>query len=273
MRLVDTSGTIVAAYTYDPYGNILTATGDLAQINPLRYRGYYYDTELGMYYLNSRYYDPKVGRFINADDYVSTGQGILGNNMFAYCGNNPTARKDPDGDAFETALDVVSLAFSVAEVMANPADPWAWAGLSGDLVDVLLPFVGGLGESVRVLKATEALCDTAGNANDIAKAIETVATTGSAARKGKVGELLVGITTNSGKRHININNRIRIPDRVQDNVLTEVKNVSRISNTRQLRDFAKYADDNIMGKVLYVRPTTKVSSAVRKAGWEVRTLW
>ena len=70
----------------------------IANINPLRYRGYYYDTETGFYYLNSRYYDPETGRYINADGYVSTGQGILGNNMFAYCGNNPISRSDPNGN-------------------------------------------------------------------------------------------------------------------------------------------------------------------------------
>ncbi len=67
--------------------------------NPLRYRGYYYDRETGFYYLNSRYYDPKIGRFINADSYVSTGQGIVGYNMFAYCGNNPVNASDPMGES------------------------------------------------------------------------------------------------------------------------------------------------------------------------------
>ena len=56
-----------------------------------------YDRETGLYYLQSRYYDPEVGRFINADALVSTGQGILGNNMFAYCLNNPVCRKDIGG--------------------------------------------------------------------------------------------------------------------------------------------------------------------------------
>ena len=69
----------------------------IGQKNPLRYRGYYYDEETGFYYLQSRYYDPVVRRFINADGYVSTGQGILANNMFAYCGNNPVNRADPGG--------------------------------------------------------------------------------------------------------------------------------------------------------------------------------
>ena len=56
-----------------------------------------YDTETGFYYLQSRYYDPEIARFINADDFASTGQGILGHNMFAYCGNNPVNNKDSAG--------------------------------------------------------------------------------------------------------------------------------------------------------------------------------
>ena len=95
--LVNTSGAAVASYTYDPYGSILTSAGSLASVNPLRYRGYYYDAETGFYYLQSRYYDPALGRFINADSYASTGQGFLGYNMFAYCNNNPTHYSDESG--------------------------------------------------------------------------------------------------------------------------------------------------------------------------------
>ena len=104
LRMVDADGTVVANYRYDPYGNILAATGDLAEINPLRYRGYYYDSDSNLFYLNARYYDPQIGRFINADEYTSTGQGLLGNNMFAYCGNNPAINVDTSGNFFFTAL-------------------------------------------------------------------------------------------------------------------------------------------------------------------------
>ena len=76
----------------------------MANRNPIRYRGYYYDTESGLYYLNSRYYDPVTGRFVNADGYVSTGQDITGFNMFAYCGNNPVVRIDSSGQFFGSAL-------------------------------------------------------------------------------------------------------------------------------------------------------------------------
>ena len=103
--LISASGTRVVTYTYDAWGNPLTTTGSMAatlgEQNPLRYRGYVYDTETGLYYLQSRYYNPGWGRFINADGYASTGQGIIGNNMFAYCGNNPVKHLDPQGTFFK----------------------------------------------------------------------------------------------------------------------------------------------------------------------------
>ena len=82
-------GIIVAVYDYNAWGEVLFSSGWMAQHNPLRYRGKYFDNSTGLYYLQSRFYDPVVGRFINADGYVSTGQGILGFNMFTYCLNNP----------------------------------------------------------------------------------------------------------------------------------------------------------------------------------------
>lgn len=76
-------------------GGSLAST--LGKLNPFRYRSYVYDEETELYYLQSRYYDPEMGRFINADVFASTGQGLLGNNMFAYCGNNPVCFSDPSG--------------------------------------------------------------------------------------------------------------------------------------------------------------------------------
>ncbi len=88
----------VATYEYDAWGNV-SSSGRLAEINPLRYRGYYYDNETGFYYLQSRYYDPANRRFINADNYQSTGQGFVGTNMFAYCNNSPVDLYDQSGNA------------------------------------------------------------------------------------------------------------------------------------------------------------------------------
>ena len=100
VRIVDSSRNTVASYTYDPWGKIISSSGTLADINPLRYRGYYYDTETGFYYLQSRYYDPEIGRFINADSYASTDiVGLLSTNMFSYCENDPVNRSDHSGHA------------------------------------------------------------------------------------------------------------------------------------------------------------------------------
>ena len=102
--LVHTSGTAVVEYTYDAWGNILTTTGFMATTlgvhNPLRYRGYVYDAETGLYYASSRYYDPVVGRFLNADKiaYLGADGTLLSNNLFAYCINNPTNNVDQTGN-------------------------------------------------------------------------------------------------------------------------------------------------------------------------------
>ena len=96
--LLDENGVFVAQYTYNAWGEILDISGDMAAINPLRYRGYYYDTETGFYYLQSRYYDPMNHRFINADCYTSTdATDAISCNMFAYCCNNPVSLIDSSG--------------------------------------------------------------------------------------------------------------------------------------------------------------------------------
>ena len=100
--ITDAEGTIVAKYEYDEWGYVeyeLNYNGavNISEINPIRYRGYYYDSERGLYYLNSRYYDPFMCRFLNADGYVTTGQGVTSFNMFTYCLNNPVNMYDPNG--------------------------------------------------------------------------------------------------------------------------------------------------------------------------------
>ena len=94
----------VATYEYDAWGNIVSSSGRLAEINPLRYRGYYYDSETGFYYLQSRYYDPANRRFINADGLISFDCGFSGLNMYSYCGNCPVACSDPNGASFISDL-------------------------------------------------------------------------------------------------------------------------------------------------------------------------
>ena len=100
IRIIDLAGTEVASYVYDAWGNIKDTKGEptIREINPIRYRGYVYDTETSLYYLQSRYYDPFAGRFLNADIYCDTGTSTpLSTNMFAYCENNIINKIDPSG--------------------------------------------------------------------------------------------------------------------------------------------------------------------------------
>ena len=175
VQIVDGNGNTVVTYIYDAWGNMLYHYGshvdDIGKYNPFRYRGYVYDTETGLYYLNSRYYNPTWGRFVNADTaavvVASPDKANWDKNLFAYCDNNPISRKDDGGEFWETVFDVISLGVSVVEVCINPSDPWAWAGLIGDTID-LIPFVTGVGEVIRSIKTIDRATDTV----QIAKAID-----------------------------------------------------------------------------------------------------
>ena len=101
--IYNTSGTKVVTYKYTAWGVVIdsyceSGYEDVRRLNPFRYRGYYFDTETDFYYLQSRYYDPRTGRFINADGYVNANGDLQGFNMYAYCSNNPIMYVDPTGE-------------------------------------------------------------------------------------------------------------------------------------------------------------------------------
>ena len=107
IALADAStGKLAVTYTYDAWGKLVkledSTANSVGTQNPFRYRGYYYDTETGLYYLQSRYYDPDTGRFVNADTQLN--EGVLGYNMFAYCENNPVMREDSTGEIFKQII-------------------------------------------------------------------------------------------------------------------------------------------------------------------------
>ena len=125
-------GAAYGTYTYDAWGNVIAQSGTMAAVNPIRYRGYYYDSETGLYYLQSRYYDPQVKRFVNADGYASTGQRYIGYNMFAYCNNSPVSSAD------KTATSASDVAQAWTEGM------WWITLLDGPVPVMDLIYTGGI---------------------------------------------------------------------------------------------------------------------------------
>ena len=117
IALLNANGTLAASYNYGAWGNYSVHGADgkkttdatfIGHINPLRYRGYYYDRETRLYYLQSRYYDFANCRFINADTFATTdANGFLSANMFAYCENNPIMRTDEDGEIWHIVAGAV----------------------------------------------------------------------------------------------------------------------------------------------------------------------
>ena len=137
--LHDTEGKIVVSYSYDTWGNIVSITGSLkdsvGKKNPYRYRGYRYDEETGLYYLQSRYYNAEWGRFINADAAIGKIGKLEGNNLFQYCFNNPVNMSDESGQwpklskIFKaTAIVAACVAIVAACVVLAPAAAVAIVG-------------------------------------------------------------------------------------------------------------------------------------------------
>ena len=180
--IINDYGVTVVEYKYDAWGNILSTTGSLAStlgaVNPFRYRGYYYDTETGFYYLNSRYYDPQMGRFLNADGIIGANGGIMGYNMFAYCNNNPVHFYDPCGTEcicltkrvssrhvcendtepqketnpvkfiVKKKATKINRIVNIIEDMAKPVDMTASAGICASGTPSIISFSGQVGVSV-----------------------------------------------------------------------------------------------------------------------------
>ena len=163
---MDGSGNRVVEYTYDAWGKLISTTGTLASTlgadNPFRYRGYYYDTETGLYYLMTRYYDPEICRFISADVYMTTGQGVLGGNMFAYCLNNPILYSDTLGES--VTVCILGVTFTLVELLV--------IGVAVAVIaDILIN-----GEDALVMKAAEGVAEAVEAIAQIWQVVETIVT-------------------------------------------------------------------------------------------------
>ena len=157
----DEGGNVVAEYFYDAWGNILHEEGGMASVNPFRYRGYYYDTETGFYYLQTRYYDPTICRFINADNYelVATLSSVPGQlNMYAYCGNNPIMYTDETGEiAWKIIIGAIIGVVFGAWTAAMEGENIVAGAIIGGIGGALTGAVSTIGSSIAVQWGVNAL--------------------------------------------------------------------------------------------------------------------
>ncbi|HAY72528.1 MAG TPA: hypothetical protein DCY31_01515 [Ruminococcaceae bacterium] len=198
IQIYNASGVLVATYDYDAWGRVSENSTDkdtqnIAEINPIRYRGYYYDSETGMYYVNSRYYDPAVKRFVNSDDEllsVTSTQTVTNKNFFAYCDNNPVTRTDSEGEVWHIIIGAVigGISSAASAVITGKAEK------DLKLSQVLVSATFGA--------ATGALCaafPAAGVAISASSAaIESVTTDLIFNRDSSLGEIVIGAAVSAG---------------------------------------------------------------------------
>lgn len=254
VKIIDENKTVVATYEYDDWGKLLTSDADLtdiAELNPFRYRGYYYDTESGLYYLNSRYYDPETGRFINADAYVSTGFGIAGYNMFAYCIDNPIIYEDESGHSIDTAIDIANLVGDAVDLAANPGNPFSWFALAADVVSLILPGLTGGGKIIRFIAKSDDLADASKYADDVMDVSQSIK---SSLKTGKelhdtyslgLGDADVILNSSIKKITNGVSDSLLRPDGVDlnNNIIYELKPYNKISFNKALKQTQQYLSE------------------------------
>ena len=289
--IMNEAGYKVVSYTYDAWGNPYNPTyvyhsgvsaADRAnvELNPFRYRGYYYDSETGYYYLQTRYYNPDLGRFLNADSLINQ-SSILGYNSFAYCLNNPINMSDSTGHMpfflVTAAIGAVVGAIAGGIIAANN-DGNVWAGIgigaaAGALIGTgagmaigaalagsIAATTGAVASGGGVLMSTVAAGGAGAGAtfvannlsqaaNNIAPAAQTaVSKMQDVVAKGKAGEAASGIIKNTTRiSSLTGTASYRIPDGLDKGmkILSEVKNYSgTLSYTNQLKDFVMWSQAN-----------------------------
>ena len=261
IAITDKDAKVVAKYSYDAWG-VCTISQDssdcgIAAVNPFRYRGYYYDIEIGLYYLQSRYYNPTVGRFVNSDamEYIYYEGQNIGTNVFAYCENDPVNNMDPNGTFTLFACIIIGVIVgAVAGAVASKmiyGKVNGWWVLGGAVIGGVLGYFGGAFFGASGIKAG------------------TLASKISMSRVrwvGKIGEKLSRLPKNTKRiESLSKSAKYRIPDYLDkaNKIIGDVKNVKKLSYTNQLKDFMLYAEKYGYTYVIKIRKTTQLSSTLK----------
>ena len=268
--LIDKNGTEVVSYTYDTWGKPISIEGSLKDTvgvkNPYRYRGYRYDSETGLYYLNARYYNPELGRFINADAIGGEIGTVLSHNGFAYCMNNPVNMEDPSGNIAWWAVGAVigAIAGGIAGAVYSYKKTGSvdWRYVAGGAVGGALI---GAGVGYLVQAAYGAIVGAAATTGTIAT--EAAQRMENARTLGQQGEKAANIVKNTQRiPSLTQTANYRIPDALDKSkkVLIEIKNVKYQGLTNQIRDFSLWAQERCYDFILKTRPDTKISGPLKE---------
>lgn len=274
-HIVNNSGSVVAAYTYDTWGRLVSIkngsgtditynTTSIGYINPIRYRGYYYDNETGFYYLQSRYYDPMIGRFINADSQLNVGEGPLGCNLFAYCGNDPVNFIDTSGSipfmVITAAIGIVVGAIAGGIIAAISGGDVCAGIILGSLAGGLIGL--GAGALAGAMLAGSVVASTSAVVAGGSGLISTVATGGLgaglayiASNLNDAGNEIVNFCTSVFPKHTSSAppnpgepfqpGKTGFQLGVDPNTLTPTKDLSTL-DPKRVADAVKYAGDQLI---------------------------
>ena len=270
LGIVDRTGTLIARYDYSAYGEYklvwapeevpseqIQRNNRVRNANPFDYRGYYYDTETGLYYVSSRYYDPEIGRFLNSDEtsYIYADGINYGVNLFAYCENNPVNMYDPNGTiALLTCVIIGAIAGAAIGAIASKmiyGKVNGWWVLGGAIVGGVLGYFGGAFFGASGIKA-----GTLASKISMSKVRWL----------GKIGEKMAKWPKNTTRiKSFTGSAKYRIPDYLNkaNKVIGDVKNVKKLSYTKQLQDFMLYAEKYGYTYIIKVRQSTQFSSTIK----------
>ncbi len=271
--IADASGTIVAKYTYDVWGKILSVTdangvdvsadsSHIANINPLRYRGYYYDSETGLYYVNSRYYDPYVARFISPDTteiLTATPTALTDKNLYAYCDNNPVVRADSNGEFWDYVIDGAFIVWSTVDAVREPTNWKNWLALGVDVVFAVVPFIpSGAGQVIKVGNKVD-------NSLDVANAISKIDNLQHVTNVTMIGRDMKRVTNTASL--LGITNNLYTPWKGYDITSTGIKRL--VHNSISVAHNGKW----ILEKLRRGHTVIDIGVSAAYSGWKSYGLW
>lgn len=268
IKLLSAQTPIDTKYQYDAFG--IQHSNDIPEIyNPYQYNGKYCDEETEFYYLNARYYNPKIGRFMQEDTYHGNIQSISTLNLYNYCGSNPIAYEDPTGHFWETVLDVASLAWSAYDFIKKP-NLVNGLFLAWDIASVVVPFVPGsyVAKAVKgISKSAKSISKTLKSTKTVSKVVKTVDKvydTSKAIKKAKQAQKTVVTAAESAAKRREIQ-KIATKNNV-DKLVKSIEAQSSSKAKRFTQEVAEQFSENTI-KTSYSRPSG-YRKGVREAVWE-----